>query len=548
MKTANKYEDGFAPNAANYVPLSPLSFLKRTASIWPHRESVIYGDQRFTWAETYERCIRLASALVKRGFAKGATISLVTANTPEMVECHFGVPMSQAVLNTINVRLDSDTLSYIFDHAETDVLIVDGQFAPSVRAALAQCENKDMLIVDVLDAQSGLPEDRIGTITYEELLAEGDANFDWQLPSDEWQALSLNYTSGTSGRPKGVVYHHRGSYLMTMGTVIGWDLPQHPRYLYTVPMFHCNGWGHAWTMTALAGTIVCNRNVAAGPIYKALDEHKITHFGGAPIVLSMLINATDEERRELHHPIKVMTAGAPPPATVLAGIEQMGMEVLQVYGLTETYGHVIQSQWQGDLWDQLPFDEQATLKARQGVTMPMNEEICVIDQDTGQPVPRDGETMGEILIRGNTIMKGYLKNPNATAEAFDQGWYHSGDIAVCHPDGYVEVKDRLKDIIISGGENISSVEVEGVLHKHPSVALAAVVARPDEKWGEHPAAFIELKPDASANADEIIDFCRDHLAGFKRPKTVVFGDLPKTATGKIQKFELRKAAKDMGVA
>lgn len=548
MKTANKYEDGFAPNAANYVPLSPLSFLKRTASIWPHRESVIYGEQRFTWAETYERCIKLASALSKRGYTKGATISLVTANTPEMVECHFGVPMAQAVLNTINVRLDSETLSYIFDHAETDVLIVDGQFAPTVRAALAQCENKDMLIVDVLDSQSDLPEDRVGTITYEELLAEGDSDFDWQLPSDEWQALSLNYTSGTSGRPKGVVYHHRGSYLMTMGTVIGWDLPQHPRYLYTVPMFHCNGWGHAWTMTALAGTIVCNRNVAAGPIYKALDEHKITHFGGAPIVLSMLINATDEERRDLHHPIKVMTAGAPPPATVLAGIEKMGMEVLQVYGLTETYGHVIQSQWQGDLWDQLPFDEQATLKARQGVTMPMNEEICVIDQETGLPVPRDGETMGEILIRGNTIMKGYLKNPDATAEAFDQGWYHSGDIAVCHPDGYVEVKDRLKDIIISGGENISSVEVEGVLHKHPSVALAAVVARPDEKWGEHPAAFIELKPDASATADEIIAFCRDHLAGFKRPKTVVFGDLPKTATGKIQKFELRKAAKDMGVA
>ena len=548
MKTANKYEDGFAPNAANYVPLSPLSFLKRTASIWPHRESVIYGEQRFTWAETYERCIKLASALSKRGYNTGATISLVTANTPEMVECHFGVPMAQAVLNTINVRLDSETLSYIFDHAETDVLIVDGQFAPTVRAALAQCENKDMLIVDVLDSQSGLPEDRVGTITYDELLAEGDSDFNWQLPSDEWQALSLNYTSGTSGRPKGVVYHHRGSYLMTMGTVIGWDLPQHPRYLYTVPMFHCNGWGHAWTMTALAGTIVCNRNVAAGPIYKALDEHKITHFGGAPIVLSMLINATDEERRDLHHPIKVMTAGAPPPATVLAGIEKMGMEVLQVYGLTETYGHVIQSQWQGDLWDQLPFDEQATLKARQGVTMPMNEEICVIDQETGQPVPRDGETMGEILIRGNTIMKGYLKNPEATAEAFDQGWYHSGDIAVCHPDGYVEVKDRLKDIIISGGENISSVEVEGVLHKHPSVALAAVVARPDEKWGEHPAAFIELKPDASATADEIIAFCRDHLAGFKRPKTVVFGDLPKTATGKIQKFELRKAAKEMGVA
>ena len=548
MKTANKYEDGFAPNAANYVPLSPLSFLKRTASIWPHRDSVIYGEQRFTWAETYERCIKLASALSKRGHTKGATISLVTANTPEMVECHFGVPMAQAVLNTINVRLDSETLNYIFDHAETDVLIVDGQFAPTVRAALAQCENKDMLIVDVLDPQSGLPEDRVGTITYDELLAEGDSDFNWQLPSDEWQALSLNYTSGTSGRPKGVVYHHRGSYLMTMGTVIGWDLPQHPRYLYTVPMFHCNGWGHAWTMTALAGTIVCNRNVAAGPIYKALDEHKITHFGGAPIVLSMLINATDEERRDLHHPIKVMTAGAPPPATVLAGIEKMGMEVLQVYGLTETYGHVIQSQWQGDLWDQLPFDEQATLKARQGVTMPMNEEICVIDQETGQPVPRDGETMGEILIRGNTIMKGYLKNPEATAEAFDQGWYHSGDIAVCHPDGYVEVKDRLKDIIISGGENISSVEVEGVLHKHPSVALAAVVARPDEKWGEHPAAFIELKPDASATADEIIAFCRDHLAGFKRPKTVVFVDLPKTATGKIQKFELRKAAKEMGVA
>ena len=548
MKTANKFEDGFAPNAANYVPLSPLSFLKRTAGIWPHRESVIYGSQRFTWAETYQRCIKLASALTKRGFTEGATISLVTANTPEMVECHFGVPMAQAVLNTINVRLDSDTLSYIFDHAETDVLIVDGQFAPAVRAALAQCENKGMLIVDVIDPQSGLPEDRVGSVTYEELLAEGDDDFDWQLPSDEWQALSLNYTSGTSGRPKGVVYHHRGSYLMTMGTVIGWDLPQHPRYLYTVPMFHCNGWGHAWTMTALAGTIVCNRNVAAGPIYEALAEHKITHFGGAPIVLSMLINATDEERRALDHPIKVMTAGAPPPATVLAGIEKMGMEVLQVYGLTETYGHVIQSQWQGDLWDALPFDQQATLKARQGVTMPMNEEICVVDQDTGERVPRDGETMGEILIRGNTVMKGYLKNPDATAEAFDQGWYHSGDIAVCHPDGYVEVKDRLKDIIISGGENISSVEVEGVLHKHPCVALAAVVARPDERWGEHPAAFVELKPGTSATADEIIAFCRDHLAGFKRPKTVVFGELPKTATGKIQKFELRKAAKDMGVA
>lgn len=544
-KTANKYEDGFAPNPANHVPLSPLSFLKRTAQIWPERESLVYGQRRYTWLQTYRRSIRLASALTKRGYSRGATVSLVTANTPEMVECHFGVPMAQAVLNTINVRLDSDTLAYIFDHAETDVLLVDSQFAASVRQALSICENKNILVVDVIDDQSNLPEDRLGVLTYEDLIAEGDPDFDWQLPNDEWQALSLNYTSGTSGRPKGVVYHHRGSYLMTMGTVIGWDLPAHPRYLYTVPLFHCNGWGHAWTITALAGTIYCNREVAAGPIFNALAEHEITHFGGAPIVLSMLINAPKEEQKALTQPVKVMTAGAPPPAAVLAGVEALGMEVMQVYGLTETYGHVIHSQWQPELWDHLPFDKKAALKARQGVTMPMNEDILVADQDTGLPVPSDGQTMGEILIRGNTVMKGYLKNPKATAEAFNGGWYHSGDIAVCHPDGYIEVRDRLKDIIISGGENISSVEVEGVLHKHPAVSLAAVVARPDEKWGEHPAAFIELKPNQTATKTELIDFCRQHLAGFKRPKTVIFCDLPKTATGKIQKYELRTRARNL---
>ena len=542
--TANIFEDGFAPNPANFVPLSPLSFLKRTATIYPSREALVYGNRRYNWTQVQERCTRLASALSKRGFAKGATVTLVTANTPEMFECHFGVPMAQAVLNTVNVRLDPDTLAYIFDHAETKVLLVDGQFAPSVRRALELCENRDMLIVDVLDDQSGLPEDRLGQLSYEELLAEGDADFAWSLPDDEWQALALNYTSGTSGRPKGVIYHHRGSYLMTMGTVMGWQLPKHPRYLYTVPMFHCNGWGHAWTMTALAGTVFCNRNVAAKPIFDAIADHKISHFGGAPIVLSMLVNASEDERRSFDHHVEVMTAGAPPPAAVLAGVEKLGMNVMQVYGLTETYGHVIQSEWQAQ-WDDEPFERKAELKARQGVTFPMNEEIDVVDQESGQSVAWDGESMGEILIRGNTVMKGYLKNPDASAEAFDGGWYHSGDIAVRHPDGYIEVKDRLKDIIISGGENISSVEVEGVLHKHPAVALAAVVARPDEKWGEHPAAFIELKDGASATADEIIDFCRQHLAGFKRPKTVVFGELPKTATGKIQKFELRKAAKAM---
>ncbi|TQV80919.1 acyl-CoA synthetase [Denitrobaculum tricleocarpae] len=532
--------EALGKNGANHQALSPLSFLRRTADIFPDRLAVIYEDRRYSWAETYARVRRLASALARRGIRKGDTVSIMAPNTPEMFEAHFGIPMADAVLNTINTRLEVETVAYILDHSDAKVVLVDSALSAVVAEALKSVA-RDILVVDIVDA-AGPAGERIGALDYEALLAEGDPDFVWNGPADEWQALALNYTSGTSGRPKGVVYHHRGSYLMSMGTVVAWELPRHPTYLYTVPMFHCNGWGHAWTMTLLAGTIVCNRAVSAKAVFDAIHNHEVTHFGGAPIVLSMLIDAPEEDRKPLEHPVKVMTAGAPPPAAVLEKTRAMGFEVMQVYGLTETFGHVTQALWRED-WDDLDFAEQAELQSWQGVSFPMNEGAAVIDRETGELRPRDGETQGEIVIRGNTVMKGYYKSPEATQEAFVDGWFRTGDAAVWHANGYIQIKDRLKDVIISGGENVSSVEVEGVLYRHPAVAAAAVVAKPDDKWGEVPCAFIELKAGERLSEEELIEFCRERMAGFKRPKKIVFGELPKTATGKIQKFVLREEAR-----
>lgn len=538
MANPDKFEC-FDKNAANYVPLTPLSFIKRTALMYPDYPATIYGNRRYTWAEVYARCRRLASALKGRGIDKGDTVSIISANLPEMVEAHFGIPMAGAVLNTINTRLDAETIAYILQHGEAKAVIVDAELAPEAVKAIERLNDPDLLVIDLLDYQANETPKAVGALDYEALLAEGDPNADWDLPGDEWQALALNYTSGTTNRPKGVVYHHRGAYLMAIGTIADWALPRHPKYLYVVPLFHCNGWCHAWAMAAVAGTIVCTRAITPDVVYAAIEKHHITHFGGAPIVLGMIVNAPDDVRKPFDHTIEVMTAGAPPPAAILEAIEKLGFNVTQVYGLTETYGHTIMCSWNAE-WDHLDTAERSVIKARTGAAMVMMEDMRVVNTDTMQDVPADGETMGEIVMRGNSTMKGYLKNAEATAEVFAGGWFRTGDLAVMHPNGYAQVKDRLKDIIISGGENISSVEIEGVLHRHPAVSLAAVVAKSDEKWGEVPCAFVELKQGAEATEDEIINFCRDHLAGFKRPKHVVFGELPKTATGKIQKFELRK--------
>ncbi len=536
--------DQLEANAANFVPLTPLSFLHRTADIYPQRESVIYNERRYTWAQTRNRCVRIASSLAARGIGVNDTVSVFAFNTPEMFESHFSVPMSGAVLNTINTRLDADTVGYIIDHGESRLFICDRQLWPVLEEALKHCELRpEIVIIDDPDAgeKPELPGDHDFSF-YEDLVDRGDDTYRWQMPADEWQALTLNYTSGTTGRPKGVVYHHRGSYLMTMGTVISWALPPHPRYLYTVPMFHCNGWGHAWTMTALAATVVCIRAFVPKLFFELAEKHEITHFGGAPIVLNMLANAPAEAQIKFDRTVYAMTAAAPPPAKVLESMAQFNFEVMHVYGLTETYGHILHSAPQDD-WYEQSIERQAELKARQGVRFSMTEAVDVVDRDSGEPVPWDAETMGEIVIRGNTVMKGYLKDPGASTEVFRDGWFFSGDIAVIHPDGYIQVKDRAKDVIISGGENISSVEVEGVLYKHPVVGEAAVVALADEKWGEVPCAFVELKPDTTASEQELIDFCADNMARFKRPKKVVFGELPKTATGKIQKNVLRERAK-----
>jgi fatty-acyl-CoA synthase len=538
--------DQLPTNAANFVALTPISFLQRTADIYPQRESLIYNDRRYTWSQTRARCTRIASNIAARGLGKNDTISIFAFNTPEMFEAHFAIPMSGAVLNTINTRLDAATVAYIIDHGEAKLFIVDRQLWPILQAALESSTlQPEIIIIDDVDATDKPPLPTEHQFSYyEDLVEHGDDTFVWRQPEDEWQALALNYTSGTTGHPKGVVYHHRGSYLMSMGTVVSWALPQHPTYLYTVPMFHCNGWGHAWTMTAVAGTIVCMRAFNPKLLFDLVDAHKVTHFGGAPIILNMLANAPKSDQKTFGRTIQVMTAGAPPPAKVLESMNQFGFNIMHVYGLTESYGHILQSASQ-ESWGKETIETQAELKSRQGVRFAMTEAVEVINPDTGKSVPADAETIGEIMIQGNTIMKGYLKDSEANTKAFKNGWFVSGDLAVIHPDGYIQIKDRAKDIIISGGENISSVEIEAVLYKHPAVGEAAVVALADEKWGEVPCAFVELKTACESTEAELIEFCSEHMARFKRPKKVVFGELPKTATGKIQKNILRETAKSL---
>ncbi|TPJ54200.1 AMP-binding protein [Mesorhizobium sp. B2-7-1] len=526
------------PRPANYVPLTPLSFLGRTAELYPDRLALIDGDRRFTWQEVRQRCEALAAALMDIGIKPGDVVSVLAPNTAEMFEAQFAVAMAGAVLNTINIRLDADTVAYILDHAETRVLLLDRQFASTAEVALQRTRGGRPVIIDLGGPGDALPD----SLRHSDLVRSPPAGFHPVFPADEWQTLCLNYTSGTSGRPKGVLYHHRGAYLMALGTIAGWGLAGHPTYLYTVPMFHCNGWGHAWTMTALAATIVCCRQISAKAVYDAIGSFGVTHFGGAPIVLGMLVEAAEAERPVLPHKVRVMTAGAPPPAAILEKVEALGFDVMQVYGLTETYGHVVQSIWEEE-WNEMDVAQRATIKARQGVRFPMMEAAEIRDVDTGKRLPKDGTAMGEIVLRGNTIMKGYHKDEAATEAAFAGDVFHSGDVAVQHPDGFLEIRDRYKDIIISGGENISSIEVESALYRHPAVSAAAVVAKPDAKWGETPCAFVELKPGASVTADELNQFCRQHLSGFKVPKSYVFETLPKTSTGKIEKYKLREKAK-----
>jgi fatty-acyl-CoA synthase len=536
---SNPYATGLDKNAANFVPLSPIGFLRRTAEVYPQRTAVIYGERRQTWRETRARCHRLASALAKHGIGRGDTVAVMSPNLPEGFEAHFGVPLAGAVLNMLNIRLDPDTIAFILKHGGAKVLFTDTEFAPVIAAALAQLDDKP-LVIDIVDPAA--PGERLGAIDYEAFLADGDPDFAGVPPQDEWDALALNYTSGTTGNPKGVVYHHRGAYLLAFGNILAWGMPQHPVYLWTLPMFHCNGWCFPWTVTALAGTHVCLRRVEAGAIYDAIERDGVTHLCGAPVVMNMLLNDRAAEGRKLPRAVAMMTAGAAPPAAVIEGMEGSGFKITHVYGLTEVFGPSVVCAWH-DEWDALFADERARRKARQGVNYPVLEGLMVADPETLSPVPLDGETMGEVFMRGNIVMKGYLKNPKATEEAFAGGWFHTGDLAVAHPDGYIEIKDRSKDIIISGGENISTIEVEDVLYRHPAVLEAAVVAKPDERWGETPCAFVTLKSDAAAGADDIIAFCRQHMARFKAPRNVVFGPLPKTSTGKIQKFVLRERAK-----
>ena len=536
----NIFEQHLGKNAANYAPLTPLSFLERAAYVYPKRPSVIHGSQRYTWAETYARCRRLASALSKRGIGVGHTVAAMLPNTPPMYECHFGVPMAGAVLNTLNTRLDPEAIAFMLDHGEARLLIADKEFAPIVEAALKLLRRK----IPVIDAED--PEftggKRLGEQSYEQLLAEGDPAFEWRWPKDEWEAIALNYTSGTTGNPKGVVYHHRGAYLNGVGNILVWGMPHHAVYLWTLPMFHCNGWCFPWTMAANAGTSICLRKVEAATIFRLIKEHKVTHYCGAPIVHQTLINAPDEMKRDINHKVSALVAAAAPPASMIEGMEKMGFDLTHVYGLTEVYGPATVCSKHPE-WKDLPLAEQVRLNGRQGVRYHVEEGLSVMDPETMEPVPADGETMGEIMFRGNITMKGYLKNPKATDDAFRGGWFHSGDLAVMQPDGYVKIRDRSKDIIISGGENISSLEVEDVLYRHPAVLGAAVVAMPDAKWGETPCAFVELKPGVSVSQSELIEFCRGQLARFKAPRAIVFGELPKTSTGKIQKFVLRDKAK-----
>jgi fatty-acyl-CoA synthase len=532
------YDVGLDRNDANFVALSPLSFLERTARVYPHRLAIVHGTLRQTWAQTFERCRRLASALQRRGIGAGDTVAAMLPNTPPMFEAHFGVPVTGAVLNTLNTRLDPEAIAFQLDHGEAKVLLTDREFSSTIARALALMTGPRPLVIDVLDAEFEGGK-TLGELDYETFVAEGDPSFAWTLPADEWQAISLNYTSGTTGNPKGVVTHHRGAYLNAVANVVTWTLPQHPVYLWTLPMFHCNGWCFPWTMALQAGVSVCLRRVDPQLIFPLIREQKVTHMCGAPIVYGMLVNAPAALREGISHTVQGLIAGAAPPAAIIEGCERIGIDITHVYGLTEVYGPAAVCAKQEE-WADLPIDQRAALNARQGVAYPLQQDVTVLNPETMQPVPADGETMGEIFFRGNIVMKGYLKNPEATAEAFKGGWFHTGDLAVMHPDGYVKIKDRSKDIIISGGENISSVEVEEVLYRHPAVALAAVVAVPDPKWGEVPCAVVELRDGASATPEEIIEFCRGHMARYKVPKQIVFGVLPKTSTGKIQKFQLRQ--------
>ena len=537
---SNAFETNLDRNEANYTPLTPLSFIARTAYTYPNQISVVHGERRYTWSETYARARRLASALGRAGIGTGDTVAVMAANTPEMVEAHFGVPMTGGVLNTLNTRLDAEAIAFMLEHGEAKVLVTDTEFSPIVKPALARLRRRP-LVVDIVDPL-GPGGERLGAADYETFIADGDAAFEWRHPADEWQAIALNYTSGTTGNPKGVVYHHRGAYLNALSNIIDWGMPRHAVYLWTLPMFHCNGWCFPWTMAANAGTNVCLRRVEAKLVLDAIREHKVSHYCGAPIVHAMLINAPDELKKGIGHKVSCLVAAAAPPASVIEGMQRMGFDITHVYGLTETYGPAAVCAKHAE-WEAMDIGARTERNGRQGVRYTCEEGMTVMDPHTMREVPWDGETMGEIMFRGNITMKGYLKNPKASEDAFAGGWFHSGDLAVMQADGYVKIKDRSKDVIISGGENISSLEVEDTLYRHPAVLAAAVVAQPDPKWGETPCAFVEVKPGASVSESDLIEHCRAHLARYKAPKKVVFGELPKTSTGKIQKFVLRERAK-----
>ena len=538
------YDINLDKNDANYIPLSPLSFLDRTKDIYPNYEAIVYESRSYTWGEVYKRCVKFASALDKLGIKTGDTVSIMAFNTPEIFEAHYSIPMVGAVINAINTRLDPNTISYILEHSDAKVLIVDRQFHEVIAKALKNVKNK-ITIIDIDDKDIDTSSfKKIGELEYESFLNSGDENYEWKKPTDEWQAISLGYTSGTTGNPKGVVYHHRGSYLMATGSSVAWNMPNKLNFLCVVPMFHCNGWCYPWTLAMLHARVVCLRNIDVKKMFELIDKYEVTHFGGAPIVLNMIVNAPKEDQIKLKRKVNVLTAGAPPPSVIFEKMQNLGFDVMHVYGLTETYGHMLQCAWNDD-WNNLDTEKTNEIKARQGVRYPNTEGAVVMDPKTMKAVPNDGKTMGEIMIRGNIVMKGYYKDKEATDKAMAGGWFHSGDLAITYPDGYIKIQDRSKDIIISGGENISSIEIENTIAKHPAVSLAAVVAKPDEKWGETPCAFVELINDKVATEKDIIDFCRETLAGFKLPKKVIFCELPKTSTGKIQKFELRKKVKEI---